>query len=236
MNRLKNEKGSITLFVLVAVLFFAIILTLAYISATNKLSSQEDQVSIMQSNYGKNIGNEESVYEKEYDESLKEKNIYVVLYTDNTLVFSNTDEKITGKIVEADFTNIWGKEYSSAKEVPWNSYGYSATIETVIFNNKIFPTSTAYWFYGFTNLTAITNMNNLDTSNVTDMSYMFSGLTTMKKLDISNFDVTNVKKMDYMFYASKSLTEIDVDSSWSISSKSTTNMFTNCGVSKVTVK
>jgi surface protein len=65
---------------------------------------------------------------------------------------------------------------------------------------------------------------------------MFSGLTTMKKLDISNFDVTNVKKMDYMFYASKSLTEIDVDSSWSISSKSTTNMFTNCGVSKVTVK
>lgn len=63
MNKEKNQKGSITLFVLISILFFSIVLTLAYISATNKVGSQKEQVNIVQENYAKNIGNEKNIYE-----------------------------------------------------------------------------------------------------------------------------------------------------------------------------
>jgi len=47
----------------------------------------------------------------------------------------------------------------------------------------------------------ITNLNlsSFDTSKVTDMTYMFSGCTVLTTLNLSNFNVNNVTKMDYMF-------------------------------------
>lgn len=70
MERMKNEKGSITLYVLISILFFAVILTATYIAATNNVQNQDDQVAIIKENYEKNIGSEKIVYEFK----LKEKN------------------------------------------------------------------------------------------------------------------------------------------------------------------
>lgn len=47
----KNEKGSITLFVLVAMLFFTIILILSFGGQMNKIDSQKKQVEKIQEEY-----------------------------------------------------------------------------------------------------------------------------------------------------------------------------------------
>ena len=39
------------------------------------------------------------------------------------------------------------------------------------------------------------NLTNFNTNNVTDMSFMFSGCLSLKKLNLSNFDTSNVTNM-----------------------------------------
>ena len=58
MKKLKNEKGSITLFVLIAMLFFIIIAVSAYTLAMSKLQAQEDETKQIAENYGTNLDDE----------------------------------------------------------------------------------------------------------------------------------------------------------------------------------
>ena len=54
------------------------------------------------------------------------------------------------------------------------------------------------------------DLSNWDTSNVTNMSYMFyyqnSSETSLKNLNIGNWDTSNVTNMSYMFYNRRGLT------------------------------
>ena len=43
------------------------------------------------------------------------------------------------------------------------------------------------------------NLNNFNTNNVTDMSYMFRGCSSLKELNINNFNTFNVTDMRWMF-------------------------------------
>ena len=46
----------------------------------------------------------------------------------------------------------------------------------------------------------IINLNNFNTNNVTDMSGMFDGCSSLKELNINNFNTNNVTDMYRMFY------------------------------------
>lgn len=72
-------------------------------------------------------------------------------------------------------------------------------------------------FAGFTNVTEIIGLNLLDTSKVTNMSYMFSGCTSLKHVDISSWDMSKVTNMSYMFNGCNSLKYTDV-SKWNLQS------------------
>ena len=102
--------------------------------------------------------------------------------------------------------------FTAASDRGWN--GAATTITTVEFDasmaNCSTVTSTAYWFYGLENLTTITGIENLNTTNVTTMRSMFSGCKKLKSLDLSSFDTSNVIDMSYMFYFCSSLTSLDV--------------------------
>ena len=62
------------------------------------------------------------------------------------------------------------------------------------------PTSCAYWFYYFRNLTEISGMkDNLNTENVTNMGGMFEACVSLQNLDLSGFNTANVQYMYEMF-------------------------------------
>ncbi len=80
-------------------------------------------------------------------------------------------------------------------------------------NGKVYANYDSSWLFGvLMNLTEINNLQNLDTSYVTNMSDMFDSVSSLTALDLSNFDTSNVTDMSYMFYSVSSLTALDLSS------------------------
>lgn len=86
----------------------------------------------------------------------------------------------------------------------------------------------SYWFSGYSSLQEIHFNGSFDTSNVTDMSYMFSGCTVLTGLDVSGFDTSNVTNMEYMFNNCYELASLDVSGFDTSNVMNMTGMFFNC--------
>ena len=69
-------------------------------------------------------------------------------------------------------------------------------------------TSLDYAFFNKGWLTNIIFTDSFNTSNVTNMSFMFSGCSSLTSLDLSNFDTSNVTDMGNMFSGCTSLQNI----------------------------
>ncbi|MGX6970508.1 BspA family leucine-rich repeat surface protein [Vagococcus bubulae] len=61
------------------------------------------------------------------------------------------------------------------------------------------------------NVTSIEHLNYLNTSKVTSMDSFFSGLSSIKTLDLSKFDTRNVTTMHGMFYINKSISSLNLN-------------------------
>ena len=72
------------------------------------------------------------------------------------------------------------------------------------------PTSCYAWFQGFENLKQIEGIENLNTANVTDMSYMFKNCSNLAKLDVAHFNTAKVTTMNSMFTRCSNLAELDL--------------------------
>ena len=97
----------------------------------------------------------------------------------------------------------------------WYNYGTYAAVERVVFDPSFAqarPTTTAYWFYDMENLTSITGLNYLNTSEVTNMHGMFFECRKLTSLDLSGFNTSKVTDMEYMFEYCSSLTSLDMSS------------------------
>lgn len=92
------------------------------------------------------------------------------------------------------------------------------------------PVSCYMWFYQFTQLNEITNIENLNTENVTSMSYTFSNCSVITSLDLRNFNTAKVTNMDCMFNGCTYLTTILVGDNWSTAkvNNSDFEMFMDC--------
>jgi len=91
------------------------------------------------------------------------------------------------------------------------------------------PTSTHEWFYGMNYLLSIWGINNLNTSKVTNMSYMFFGCSLLPSIDLSSFNTANVTDMRYMFCSCNGLESIDLSSFNTAKVTDMTSMFFLCG-------
>ena len=69
-------------------------------------------------------------------------------------------------------------------------------------------TNMSNMFFGCSSLKSI-NLSNLDTNNVKDMSGMFSGCSSLTSLNLSNFNTNNVNDMSGMFSGCSSLTSLN---------------------------
>ena len=72
------------------------------------------------------------------------------------------------------------------------------------------PTSTSCWFAHQEQLTEITDIEYLNTSQVTNMHEMFNCCMVLKYVELSGFDTQNVEDMSSMFNSCYSLTRIDL--------------------------
>lgn len=129
--------------------------------------------------------------------------------TDNSLNFYNREtipsvgNIFEGKTVTKVYTNI------SASTPAWKSDGNVAKIVSSTIVDVVSPTKCASWYNGARLLTTL-DLSNLDTSNVTDMNYMFGECISLETIDVSNFNTSKVTNMRCMFYNCNNLKEIDV--------------------------
>ena len=109
---------------------------------------------------------------------------------------------------------------------------YCESIKTVIFDDSFSNChcieSTGFWFYNFWNLTLIRGLNNLDTSNVKNMGWMFRCCSFLQSLDMSGFDTSKVEDMSYMFWNCSSLQSLDLSRFDTSNVKNMGFMFSDC--------
>ena len=83
-------------------------------------------------------------------------------------------------------------------------------------------------FSNLKNLQTIQGLENLDTSHVINMPFMFDGCESLTSLDVSHFDTSQVTDMICMFYDCYNLTSLDL-SNWDTSKVTNMSaMFKNC--------
>ena len=73
------------------------------------------------------------------------------------------------------------------------------------------PTSTSCWFYALFQLTTIEGIANLNTSEVTDMSYTFLYCSELEGLDLSSLNTSKVTDMNHMFCGCKKMSHVILD-------------------------
>ena len=104
-------------------------------------------------------------------------------------------------------------------------------VTTVVFDKSFAsasPTTCRYWFMGFLQLTEIKGIKNLNTSNVSDMAYMFAGCSKLKSVDLTYMYSPYVKDMSYMFYECSSLKTVYLNGLNTSNVEYMNNMFYSC--------
>ena len=136
-----------------------------------------------------------------------------------TLTFSRGLSKPVGAydLNEGDVQPAWSNQ--------------SAKINKVVFDASFAnarPTSCYMWFYRCENLTKIEDIENLNTQNVTDMSYMFYRCDGLTSLDVSHFNTQKVEDMSEMFSVCSGLKSLNVSHFDTQNVKDMNSMFNSC--------
>ena len=120
------------------------------------------------------------------------------------------DEVYTDNIGETTIINVYevpmdSTGCTSTTQMPWyeqNSLVESANIDTTFAGAR--PTGTCGWFSELRNVASITNLQRLNMSNVTNMSYMFRytgyDATSFNISNLNRWDTSSVTNMSYTFY------------------------------------
>ena len=94
-------------------------------------------------------------------------------------------------------------------------YNERKTIDILDMDLSNFDTSQVTNMYGmFSGMYSLTtlDLSNFNTSRVIYMSYMFSEMYNLTTLDLSSFNTSNVTDMDYMFFCMRKITTLDLSS------------------------
>ena len=172
-------------------------------------------------------------------------NIYVKLYANGTLAFSNNKNTvIEGTQIGKDYGNIKGQGFSMTAELkpggdsssaydwtfitnaPWGKDRTSIT--NVTFLDEVKPSSTSSWFAGCTSLTEFKNLQNLNTKYVTNMSYMFASCTTLESLDLTSLNTQKVDNFESIFASCWNLKNLNVSNVNTSSAIDVSRMFYMC--------
>ena len=121
--------------------------------------------------------------------------------------------------------------YRGSSDPGWYSDGTYASVTQVVFDPSFAnarPQTTWSWFFKMTNLQAITGIEHLNTSEVTNMSRMFFSCSSLESLDVSGFNTSNVTSMASMFSGCSALTSLNVTNFDTSNVTSMQSMFAVC--------
>ena len=154
----------------------------------------------------------------------------------STLYFTNSNVTFVadGIYDGQTITGVWsGDEMTNYRDEPqWSSVRNYCT--KVVFDqsfSEVKLTSMKRWFAGFAHPDLqFVGLENLNTSEVTDMSYMFRACDRVTSLDLSSFNTGKVTTMKGMFEGCFALTTIDLSSFNTENVTDMSEMFYNCQV------
>ncbi len=207
MRKAKEEKGAITLFVLISMLFFVIVLVGIYIGTSHRTQKQQNEIEKIQKEYETTDIDElyNMVYES-ISEVEDEDGIFVCFKGDTLSFYSKENDEIKveeyyyGNIKKRTFERI-GDEEVGELHIPWKDK--LNDIKRVNIVEEIEPIDMSFYFAELRNCGEINGLDKIITDNVKSMKGLFhwcginnSNLTT---IDISNFNTSNVTNMAYMF-------------------------------------
>ena len=137
-------------------------------------------------------------------------------------------------------TSLWSGK--AVEDIGWLSPGWvnstnKTDINTVVFDDsfaEVKPRSMYWWFMGFSNLTTIEGIENLKTSECTNMNSMFFQCGSLTSINVNSFDVSKVTNASAMFGQCTNLETITCDNAWDI--ETAVYMFDGCGDLKNTPK
>lgn len=114
-----------------------------------------------------------------------------------------------------------------------NMYGMFTNdkkLENIIWPDNLDTSKVIDMAYLFANCNMLSeiDLSKFDTSNVMNMKYMFFNCSKLTELDVSNFDTSNVTSMKTMFYKCSELTKLDVSKFDTSNVEDMSYMFTSC--------
>ena len=124
----------------------------------------------------------------------------------------------------ANSSNMFRGVYNSSTN------SYQSNLFSIDFGdnfNTANVTNMSAMFYGCSSLTSL-NPSNFNTANVTNMYGMFYGCSSLTSLNLSNFNTSNVTVMSSMFYYCNNLTTLNLSSFNTSNVTSMEYMFYDC--------
>ena len=167
---------------------------------------------------------------------------YAVYCDNNTFYFTCRDATLAeggtftpdGAADALTITALWsGTAVTASGGTPgWNGNStVKGSTKTVVFEPSfasVQPTSLARWFTDFSALEKVLGTDYLDTSEATNMCFMFYWCRNLSTLDVSGFDTKKVNDMSHMFQQCQNLTTLDVSGFDTGNVTDMGGMFWNC--------
>lgn len=147
----------------------------------------------------------------------------------NVIVYANYE--VNGKIYR---TQIASNGDNATDKTPYmfnrSAQNNCLNIKSIIFSENIDTSNVTNMSYMFDNCAYLVSveLSGLDTSNVTNMGRMFNSCQSLTSLTLTNFDTSSVTNMSYMFCYCPKLTHLEVSSFDTSNVTNMSYMFNNC--------
>lgn len=144
--------------------------------------------------------------------------VWGALYSDGTVEIGN-DEPVEGtRTITAKSRICAQAQYNAVRSMPWGAY--SNRVKSVVISKMTMPSgmvwNTNYWFYGCSNVTAMSGLGNLQ--RVGSMRYTFYNCRMMQELDLRGLASSYLTSLFYAFSTCSMLEKILVDRNWALPS------------------
>ena len=119
----------------------------------------------------------------------------------------------------------------------WTANGNGEKIKKVDIKPGVsLPKDATAVFANLPNVTEIEGLENLDTSETTNMSHLFDGCYKLTSINVSNFDTGKVTDMSFMFKQCSNITSLDVSSFDTSRVTNMSQMFIGCSATTLDLR